>query len=268
MKTHQVGVNSLEVGLRLARVLAQDPLPQALKDLAAGAGMSPAKAHRYLVSLVRAGLAEHDSESSRYRLGPLALELGMSALNGLDVLKFGGETLADLRMVIDETVLLSIWGNKGPVVMRWLESSRPIATNVRAGWVMPLLNSATGRLFSAFLPTGMTAELVKAELAKNPGERATYVARLSTIREQRISLVEGDLLRGVAAVAAPVFGQDGTMVAAIAALGLQGVIDISPGGPTVNAVQMSAQSLSRRLGFFETAPSLPVAKGASTAKGR
>jgi DNA-binding IclR family transcriptional regulator len=255
--SRQVGVNSLEIGLRLARVLARNPLPQALKDLAAGAGMPAAKAHRYLVSLVRAGLAEQDSESSRYRLGPMALELGLSALNGLDVLKFGGQSIAELHAEIDETVLLAIWGNKGPVVVRWAESSQPIATNVRAGWVMPLLNSATGRLFAAFLPSGTTAELLKAEFARSPGERAGYAARLEQIRAQGVSYVEGDLLRGVAAVAAPVFGHDGQIVAAIAALGLHGLIDISPGGPVVEAVRASALGLSKRLGHVEPAAAAP-----------
>jgi DNA-binding IclR family transcriptional regulator len=89
----QAGVNSLETGLRLAGVLAETGLPEALKDIAARAGLAPAKAHRYLVSLIRAGLAEQDSESGRYRLGPLALQLGLGALRGLDVLKLGGEAI-------------------------------------------------------------------------------------------------------------------------------------------------------------------------------
>src|SRR3954469_21458046 len=147
----QAGVNSLETGLRVARALAESAQPLALKDLAALARMPPAKAHRYLVSLIRAGLAEQDRESGRYRLGPLALEFGLGALRSLDVIKFGAEVIADLRAEIDETVLLAIWGNKGPVVARWEESTRPVASNVRAGCVMPLANSATGRLFAAHL---------------------------------------------------------------------------------------------------------------------
>ena len=128
----RLGINSLEVGLRLARVLGEHRSPLALKDLAGGAGMPPAKAHRYLVSLIRAGLAEQDRESGRYRLGPLALELGLAALGAMDVLRFGAEVIADLRAEIDETVLLAIWGNMGPVVARWEESTRPVASNVRA----------------------------------------------------------------------------------------------------------------------------------------
>ena len=189
----QAGVNSLETGLRVARALSESAQPQALKDLAALSGMSPAKAHRYLVSLIRAGMAEQDSECGRYRLGPLALELGLGALRGLDVLRLGGEAVAQLRAEIDETVMLSVWGNKGPVVVRWEESSRPVATNVRAGWVMPLANSATGRLFAAYLPESVSAALVEDELARLPKLRERFPALLGEIRSQGVSRIENEL---------------------------------------------------------------------------
>jgi DNA-binding IclR family transcriptional regulator len=242
------GVRSVEVGLRLARLLAEKAQPLALKELATAAGMPPAKAHRYLVSLIRAGLAEQDRESGRYRLGPMALEFGLSALRQLDVLRFGGEVLADLRAAIDETVMLAIWGNKGPVVARWEESTRPVATNVRAGWVMPLLNSATGRCFAAYLPEAVTAPLIEAEYLLRPDDRADYPARLAEIRARGLSRVQGDLLRGVASVAAPVFDHAGAIVAVIAALGPQGAFDVDWNGSNAVAVKAAADSLSRRLG--------------------
>ena len=247
------GVRSVEVGLRLVKLLAEKAQPLALKDLAAGAGMPAAKAHRYLVSLIRAGLAGQDRESGRYRLGPLALDFGLSALRQLDVLKFGGEALADLRAAIDETVLLAVWGNKGPVVARWEESSHPVATNVRAGWVMPLANSATGRCFAAYLPDAATAPLLEAEFALRAGlrpdaDRGDYRARLDEIRAHGLSRVEGDLLRGVASVAAPVFNHTGAIVAVIAALGPQGAFDVAWNGRNAFAVKAAAERLSARLG--------------------
>ena len=247
-------VRSVEVGLRLVKLLAEKAQPLALKDLAAGAGMPAAKAHRYLVSLIRAGLAEQDRESGRYRLGPLALDFGLSALRQLDVLKFGGEALADLRAAIDETVLLAVWGNKGPVVARWEESSHPVATNVRAGWVMPLANSATGRCFAAYLPDAATAPLLEAEFALRAGlrpdaDRGGYPARLDEIRAHGLSRVEGDLLRGVASVAAPVFNHTGAIVAVIAALGPQGAFDVAWDGRNAFAVKAAAERLSARLGY-------------------
>ncbi|MCW5772732.1 MAG: IclR family transcriptional regulator [Rhodospirillaceae bacterium] len=251
------GVRSVEVGLRLMRHLAERPGPVALKDLAAAAGMPAAKAHRYLVSLIRAGMAEQESESGRYRLGPLALDLGLAALRGVDVLKYGAEAVADLVAAIDETVLLAIWGNKGPVVARWGESSRPVATNVRAGWVMPMVNSATGRCFAAYLPETKTLPLLEAEFSLVPNERAKYAARLAEIRAHRLCRVEGDLLRGVAAVAAPVFDHTGGIVAVLAALGLQGAFDTSWDGAYAKAVGAAADKLSARLGY-KPAPEPPT----------
>lgn len=240
----RAGINSLEVGLRLARALGQLGGAQPLKGVAAAAGMSPAKAHRYLVSLIRAGLADQERDSGRYRLGPLALELGMAALRSVDVLHVGGEVLTDLRNEIDETVLLAIWGNKGPVVARWEESSRPVATNVRAGWVMPLANSATGRCFAAYLPPSVTGPLLKLPSK----EKKRYAARLEEIRAHGLSRVEGDLLRGVASVAAPVFGHDGHIVAVIASLGPQTAFNVAWEGTIARATKAAAKRLSQRLG--------------------
>lgn len=44
------GIQSIEVGFRLLDVLTSEPRAMMLRDLAQRAGMSPAKAHRYLVS--------------------------------------------------------------------------------------------------------------------------------------------------------------------------------------------------------------------------
>ena len=133
----------------------------------------------------------------------------------------------------------------GPVVARWEESSRPVATNVRAGWVMPLANSATGRCFAAYLPPTITNPLLK--LPRN--EKKRYAARLEEIRAHGLSRVEGDLLRGVASVAAPVFRHDGAIVAVIASLGPQAAFNVAWEGTIARATKAAAKRLSARLGF-------------------
>ena len=74
----RAGIQSLEVGFALLDVLTQTPGPLMLRDLAARAGMSAAKAHRYLVSFQRLGLVVQDSRTTRYDLGPAALKLGLA----------------------------------------------------------------------------------------------------------------------------------------------------------------------------------------------
>ena len=56
MKKQQQGVQGVETGLRLAFALAHSPGPMALKELASAAKLPSSKAHRYLVSLCRAGI--------------------------------------------------------------------------------------------------------------------------------------------------------------------------------------------------------------------
>jgi DNA-binding IclR family transcriptional regulator len=248
-KTQQ-GVRSVETGMALLGALAaRARIPVSLSDLAAAAGMAPAKAHRYLVSLIRAGMVEQDRVSGRYRLGWAALNVGLAALGALDVMRLAGETLERLCEAIDETVLLAVWGNKGPVVVRWEEASRPVTTNVRAGSVMPILNSATGRVFAAFLPDAQTKRLIAEEAAQAPALADGFDAILDETLARGLGRVQGDLLPGVSGLAAPVFDHQGDVVAVIAALGPQGQFDAAWEGAVARALKDAADGLSRRLGY-------------------
>ncbi|MEA2665427.1 MAG: hypothetical protein QOI11_2371, partial [Candidatus Eremiobacteraeota bacterium] len=103
------GVQSVEVGASLLRALADADGPQSLGSLARAAGMSSAKAHRYLVSYVQAGLAIQSERSGAYDLGPLAVRVGLAALERFDVVRLAGERLGALRDEIDQTVMISVW---------------------------------------------------------------------------------------------------------------------------------------------------------------
>ena len=74
-------------------VLARGDGPLMLRDLAAAAGMSAAKAHRYLVSFQRLGLVQQDSISTRYELGPAALRVGLAALSRVDAVRMARERM-------------------------------------------------------------------------------------------------------------------------------------------------------------------------------
>ena len=63
MEKARAGIQSVEVGFALLDALARATGPLMLRDLAAAAHMSAAKAHRYLVSFQRLGLVLQDSAS-------------------------------------------------------------------------------------------------------------------------------------------------------------------------------------------------------------
>ena len=249
----QQGVQSVEVGMRLVSALAAARDPMMLKDLAAAAGMPPAKAHRYLVSLGRTGLIERDAATGRYALGSFAVELGLSALDRLSPVTVAEPFLEQLRAAVGQTVALAVWGDQGPVIVRWLGLDTPVAATLRVGSIMPLTRSATGLAFTAYLPEAMTRELVKAELADNrrrnlrPRSReelSTLTARVSSQGHASTS----DFIPGISGIAAPVFDHTRSMVLAFVTLGYTEPF-MAGRARIESAVQSLARALSARLGW-------------------
>lgn len=250
----QFGVQSVEIGLHVLEVLAQAYRPMMLRDLATALSMPPAKVHRYLVSLIRAGVVEQDGAGGRYELGPFALTVGLAALNQLDVMRITGNAIAELRDRIDHIVLLAIWGPQGPTVIRWEESRRPVAVNVRIGSVLQTLDSATGLVFAAFMPRHITAPRIAEEVGARSPEEVEKL--LVEVRARGLSRVRGHQLASVNALSVPVFDHSGHVVAAITALGAESAINVDWDGPIAKELRAVARQISARLGasIAKTAP--------------
>jgi DNA-binding IclR family transcriptional regulator len=248
------GVQSMEVGMGILRAMVDGQRSMMLKDIAAAAGMPASKAHRYLVSLIRAGLVEQDPMSSRYDLGPFALNVGLVALDRLDRVRLGLNAIAELRDEINQTTALAVWGDKGPVVVRWERPRRPITVNVITGTVLELLSSATGRVFAAWMPRKTVAPLLAAEM-KAPDlppelkNRAGVDALLAEVRAKGFANTDGfHKVPGVVAVAVPVFNFRNEITMALLAVGVQGMLDSSADGQEVSHLRRHAEALSLRLG--------------------
>jgi DNA-binding IclR family transcriptional regulator len=219
------GVKAVEVAGQILDLLARTSQPIALRDLAAAGHMSPGKAHRYLASFVASGLARQDAATRRYALGPLAMRLGMAALNSYQPLRDAIALVRDLRNRLDETLVLSVWGAHGPTVVHVEESSQPIVMTMRVGAALPMLASATGLVFAALLPRHFIEPLMAASLKSGHGYKVfardpAKIERLITlVRDQGCAYNEGHLMPGVNALAFPLTDRAGTLVAVIAVMG-------------------------------------------------
>lgn len=250
------GIQSIEVGFRLLDVLAATNRPMMLRDIAKGAGMAAAKAHRYMVSFLRVGIVEQDPGTGRYDLGAYALDLGLSGLGRLDPVKFSGPILDTLCEEIQESVALAVWGSHGATIVRIVDAGGPVTITLRPGTVLPLYNSATGRAFAAFGRTPFLKKALDEELrkvAESQGVAVTTLKRqlekdLTEIRTHGIARATGSLTPGINGFSAPVFDHAGTMVAAITSLGTMGEFDVAWDSTVAKAMTEAAATLSRRLG--------------------
>lgn len=253
----RAGIQSVEVGFALLDALARASGPLMLRDLAASAGMSAAKAHRYLVSFQRLQLVSQDSGTTRYDLGPAALKLGLASLSRLDAVKLARGRVAALVESLGHTVALAVWGNHGPTIVHWEESPQAVTVNLRLGDVMPLLSSATGRCFAAWLAQDALAPLLREELARAqrqhlpdvPTTMAQVQGLLAHTRQQGLGRVVDALLPGVAGFCAPVFDADSHLALGIVTLGPTSGFDSAWDGAVATTLRSAAARLSDDLGY-------------------
>ncbi len=246
------GIQSIEVGNRLLLALAEASGPVSLSDLAAAAGMSTSKAHRYLVSYARVGLVQQEPESGHYDLGPLSLQLGFAALRRMDAVSVAMPMLRELSALLNQTVALAVWANHGATIVRWLGADAPVTATLRVGSVMPLTRSATGLVFAANLPESCWLPRVIQELKDNrrgglmPRTLAELSPRLAEIRSAGCAETRG-FIPGITGMAAPSFGEGAEIALAVVALGHSASFD--PQASKIReALVDRARRISTRLG--------------------
>ncbi len=251
------GIQSIEVGFALIRALsnAQGKLP--LKVLAANADMSPSKAHLYLVSFMRLGFVVQDPVTARYGLGPAAIQLGIAAINQLNVVDVAHKHLEAFLEKTGASVSLSIWGNRGPTIIFRLDGTLPVPMSVRVGFVLPLLATATGRIFMTYLPEREWRSIANAEEAIAPGRLTHALQRIEASRKDGIALTDSETHEGFFGISAPVFSSDNTLTAAVTALGLSAHVDLRRNGPVALAIRDAARRISRDLGAAREEPAAP-----------
>lgn len=262
----RAGIQSVEVGFELLDALSRTDGALMLRDLAAAAGMSAAKAHRYLVSFQRLGLVVQDPVSTRYDLGPSALRLGLASLARLDGVKLARQRIDALLPETGHTLAIAVWGNQGPTMVHWTEAPQTVPVTLRLGDVMPLLTSATGRCFAAFMgesgqDAGRVEPMLRAELARLkklpdnglplsdvPRSWAEAQALLAETRRRGLARVVHSLLPGVGGFCAPVFDAQGRLVLGLVVLGSVVTLDTDWSSPAAQAVLRTARQLSADLG--------------------
>jgi len=253
----QAGIETIETGMRFLTVLADLHHPQMLKTIATATGMPPSKAHRYLVSFIRTGFVDRDPETGRYRLGPAAMQLGLSALANADAVYLATHAIIELRDMFDQTTCLAVWGSHGATALRFEEARRAVTVNARPGTVLPLLTSSSGQVFAAFMPESKVAHILREEVRANKARRdkqapttmAQAQALIEEVRKHGLGRIVNDMMPGVSALAAPVFNHRGDVVVALAAMGATNDFDARWNGKIAAMLRQIAARVSSQLGY-------------------
>ncbi|WP_144139776.1 IclR family transcriptional regulator [Paraburkholderia sp. BCC1884] len=249
----QRGIQSLDnTGELLAALVAADR-PLSLRDLAAAAGMPAAKAFPHLVSLLKIGLLDRDA-SGCFEAGPLALELGLIGLQRLSPTREAEPEIVELAVSTGMSVAMAVLGPLGPTVVRLEESARPLHVSLRVGTVMSLVNTAIGRVFSAYVADDVREGLLAQDHLRLAGvdsvDPEPYAQRLAKIRAAGIDTALSRPVPGINTLAAPVLDHTGSICLVLALMGPSGSFDSDLDGGPAQTLRAAVSRLSRRFGWM------------------
>ncbi len=213
-------IQSVEIGARvLLALLKADPGGSFLRDVASSSGLSRSQAHRYLLAFVNTGMVEQNASSGRYSLGTLAVRLGLAAMARLDPVRIATGYLEYLLDELKTTGLLSVWGDYGPTVIRWIDGGIPLFTSMHVGSTLPLQGSSTGTLFLTYCPPAQTRDRVERERAEgivvDDGELSEQI---EAARKLGYARTYGSVVPGLAAVSVPIFDSQHRLVVTMSVL--------------------------------------------------
>ncbi len=206
------GIQSVTIGMRVLEAVAAMKGPATLKVISQRAELSASQTHRYLSSLIEAGMLRQSNRSGTYDLDSGAIRLGLAALSRMDTFANVDTYVKQLVTTTRRTCLVAVMGDAGPTIVRWYSGSPPVLTSLGIGSVLPLMRSATGRVFFSFGDGAeMDRQLQLLRLQDPAGVPPNAEEMRQKIRARTLETLSGDLIPGLRAAAAPVFDLQGNL---------------------------------------------------------
>lgn len=216
-------------------------------EIARRTGLNASTASRQLATLAAGGLVEHLPETGRYRLGLRLIELGHAALGRRDLRELARPHLQALVDVTGETATLSVPGETDAITVDFVQSPRSVRSVAQLGRPSVGHATAAGKIVLAFGHRG-AAHPLQRFTERTIVDEPALAEELERVRREGSARATDEREVGLAAVAAPVFGQTGELVAV---LGVQGPSERFRDEALIGAVLAlgeEAKRLSRAVG--------------------
>jgi IclR family acetate operon transcriptional repressor len=208
---------------------------------------------RLLGTLERHGLVERDQRTAKYRLGRRLPQLASVVTGEFDLRYVARPVCESLAGALGETVTLDVLA--GDVIVP-IEQATASTSMVSVNWLgrrTPVHCTASGKVILAFAPQSLRQRLLAHPLERSTvrtiTDRAELERQLDSAREAGVARTFEELELGLDAIAAPVFGADGEVVAALDVSGPSHRLRLEGRPELLRLTQEGAADLSRRLGF-------------------
>lgn len=241
MEKDNKGTRSLSRGLAILNCFSGQETSLSLTEIATKTNLNASTVSRLLQTLVDMKYLQRDYQR-KYSMGTKLHDLAAIIKNKSTLHSIALPILTNLRDMFDETVSLYIVKKDNRVCIESIESNQALRRSVEYGEMLPLSRGATGYILLAWLPYKQRRRI----LQKSPHITEELLSKI-----RQAGYVENDGLHepGVYAVAAPVFNDQGTNIAAISISGPSNRINQSMRTELTDTVMEAAMRISNLLGF-------------------
>jgi DNA-binding IclR family transcriptional regulator len=235
------GVRSVQTAFEILEILAASEEPLGVTEIAQALGITKTRGYRHLRTLLGSGYVTQDARTEKYQAGVKLFLLGQRVAARHSFLSAARKVMRPLRDAVGHTVTLSHLEDGAVVVLDMVRGSSPFEIGTKPGSRFPLDRSAQGKIALAF---GSGEETKQGARLRNEVRRS---------RERGWAVAPEEILRGVNALAAPIFFADGSLAGTIALVDSVELLPAEPSRKQIGAILEAARRASVELGYRQRA---------------
>ncbi len=242
---------AVEQASRILFALADSTSKQlSLTDISHQVGISGSKTFGILRALEKSELVKRGSDGKGYCIGPGLVILSRKVLDDLIPSRVAEPVLDALSEESGSTSVFGLIAGDSVYIAAKRESGGDIRVVMRVGYVMPLTYGAHGKAIVPFLPQAEQDQILRQKDLYFHGDpdkldRKLLAEEFSRCRREGFACALAQAVRGVAVVAAPVFGVTGLPIGVVETCVLASEKEARRFGPMV---VRAAKTLSGQLG--------------------
>ncbi|WP_330277892.1 IclR family transcriptional regulator [Lentzea sp. NBC_00516] len=245
-------VQSVDRAISVLELLAQGEA--GITEIAGELGVHKSTVSRLVSVLESRGLVEQLGERGKYAIGFGVVRLAGAATGRMDLTKLGQPVCQTLADSFGETVNIAVHDAGVAINITQARGSAAISAVNWIGQRTPLHATSSGKILLAYLPSDERRRLVSLPLDAYTEhtlvEAARLLSELEEVASQGYAACFEELELGLHAVAVPVRGHRGEVVAAMSASGPSYRLSRERVDQIVTTMSSAAAGLSAQLGYF------------------
>jgi IclR family transcriptional regulator, acetate operon repressor len=213
------GTQAIDRAAQILTLVLDSDQPIGVGDLATAAELPKSTASRLVSSLERHGLVRRNGARGKVQAGPAILRFAHRGVVDRNLVELAQEPLEALGEHSGETVNLAVPGVRGVEHLAQVESRHFLGTGQWVGRTVDYHTTAVGKVLVAFGAAELPPGRLRRAAAATVVDRAALVRELERVRVEGFAQAVDELEAGLTAIAAPVHGPTGDVIAALSISG-------------------------------------------------